>query len=218
MSASIFISRRLEPTSPIIDIVRQRRLKITDRSLLTFEAVDFEAPDTKWLFFYSKTGVKYFSNYCSLSHYQIGCYGPATATYCMKFHDVRFQCDASIKSGIIKVEELVGAETLTFVVGKQSLRSLQKVLPPHVHQQEVIVYDQSKKQINSLGAYDIAILTSPMNVESFFENEGKASRYIAIGDTTAATLRNHQVKPIVSIRPSEDGMAETLDSALKTYF
>lgn len=218
MAASIFVSRHLEAISPIQDIARQYKLELTHRSLLKFEAVDFEAPDTKWLFFYSKTGVKYFSNYCSLSHYKIGCYGLATAAYCMKFSHVSFQCDANTEIGIKKVEEYIGAESLTFILGKKSLRSLQKAIPQRTNHKEVIVYDQAKSQDSELNLYDLAILTSPMNADSFFDNGGKAFEYIAIGETTGKTLRKYGIDPMVAVKPSEDGIAESLVSALKTYF
>lgn len=218
MSASIFVSRQLEATSPIQDIAIRHNLDITHQSLLAFDAVDFEVPDSKWLFFYSKTGVKYFSNYCSLSHYKVGCFGPATATYCMKYGHVTFECDADTKQAVLKVIEHIGDELITFVVGSRSLRSVQKALPSKAHHKETIVYNQRKIKKNDLGSYDIAILTSPMNVESFMESNGNAKKYIAIGETTATALRKRSFTPMVSVTPSEDGIAHTLDSILKTYF
>ena len=218
MPTSIFVSRHLEASSSIKKIGKKYNLHLSDRSLLRFSSVDFEVPDTKWLFFYSKTGVKYFSNYCSLAHYKIGCYGPATASYCMTYAPVTFQCDADTQKGIQQIERCINNEDLTFVVGRQSLRSLQKALPSTSAHKEVIVYDQSKAVGIDLIRYDIAILTSPMNVESFFQNEGAATKYIAIGQTTGAALKKRKIDPIIANSPSEDGISESLDSTLKTYF
>lgn len=136
----------------------------------------------------------------------------------MTYADVTFQCDANTQKGIHQIEKHVSKEDLTFVVGRQSLRSLQKALPSISDHKEVIVYDQSKAEGVDLATYDIAILTSPMNVESFLENKGAATKYIAIGETTGAALRKHKIDPIIANSPSEVGMSESLDSALKTYF
>lgn len=136
----------------------------------------------------------------------------------MKYSHVSFQCDADTQQAVSKITEYIGDEQITFVVGTSSLRSVQKALPSISDHMEVIVYNQSKIKTADLASYDIAILTSPMNVESFFENNGNASKYIAIGYTTAAALRKQQLDPIVAAYPTEDGIAQTLDSELKTYF
>ena len=54
----IFISRALSEGSPIFDLSQE--LIVKDQSLISFNALRFDAPEADWIFFYSRNAVRYF--------------------------------------------------------------------------------------------------------------------------------------------------------------
>ena len=55
-SPDIFISRKLEEDSILLDYFKSKKLSFLDQSLIEFSPVKFERPWSEWLFFYSKKG------------------------------------------------------------------------------------------------------------------------------------------------------------------
>lgn len=211
---SIFISRQLSPYSKIRSLLESEKRIFRDESLIEFTPIPFELPSTKWLFFYSKTGVKYFfEQYHDAINkgYKIGCFGPSTALFCQKFQGVSFHGNTEKDTCMKLILDTVEHDDITFVCGKNSLRSVQTLSQQDFP--EVVVYDHKMKSTEHLGHFNIAVLTSPMNVSSFVRNEGSADHYIAIGSTTAEAMTKSSIKPVVAPYPSESGIAQ----ALKEY-
>jgi len=150
-------------------------VNLVDESLITFTKVGWEVPDTRWLFFYSKTGVR-----------------------TLELLDV-YDCK----------------EDITFVCGRQSLRSVHgHPSLSSFHLRECVIYDQSLREDISSATFDLAIMTSPLNFEAFAKAKRTASTYMAIGDTTAAALHKQGIAPLIAASPSEDGIAATLSNWL----
>lgn len=216
MSTSILVTRSLEDSSSIMKLTSTMAINIEGLSLIEFEAVEFEIPDTEWLYFYSKTAVKHFLAKCALSHYKVASFGQETGKYISRYAPVAFQSNADTATAIDQINRDDLASKMTFVCGEQSLRSVQKALA--VKTQELIVYNQKIKEDLALSNYDIAVMTSPLNVKSFFQNGGKAERYVAIGKTTATALMGYDaaygsgyhLNPKVAEKPSEEYLTKAI--------
>lgn len=212
MSKSIFISRKLSADSPIRDVVNKFNEHITDLSLIDFLPVPFTPPTTQWIFFYSKTGVDQFYKTVGkdIRQYSIGCFGPQTAQYCSKLAEVSFHANANIERAVTLIDTNILENDLTFVCGSNSLRSVQRNIRRPFP--EVVVYQNDPKQMDrDIGHYNVAMMTSPMNLQSFISNKGSANTYISIGQTTAKACVEKGIKSLISKHPSEQGMADTLE-------
>ncbi len=220
MVKRVFISRPLASDSPIRKVVDQyaerQDVELVAESLITFTKVAWDIPETRWLYFYSKTGVRMFNQVCPSHHYKVLTYGAATAAYHQQYGPVVEHCASSVE----RAHEVLAAygcqEDITFVCGRQSLRSVhgQEAVRGGSHLRECIVYDQHLREDVQSAVYDLAIITSPLNYESFAKAGSTATEYIAIGPTTAQALRQHGLSPIVAEEPSEQGMAQSLGSWL----
>lgn len=212
---TVFISRTLSEQSPIRTLLEAEKKTFHDESLIDFSPILFELPKTEWLFFYSKSGVKFFFEQYPLAvhkNFKIGCFGPSTASYCKEHHKVTFHGNSEKETCLKLIQEHVEENDITFICGRHSLRSVQS-LSEQVFQ-ETIVYDHSIRERRALGSYHIAILTSPMNVASFIRNEGHADKYISIGSTTAETMVKSNLSPLIAPYPSEEGIAQLLKEHL----
>lgn len=216
---SVFISRSLTAASRIKALLESNSINYTAQSLIHFKPLQFDRPDTDWIFFYSKSGVKYFVQEVgrSIDNYKVGIFGTATARY---FSDLTGR-SANYVGNVDKVRvaqelvELIEDDEITFVVGRKSLRSVQNVLSESgVGWSEVVVYDHRPRTNIQLSYVDIAVLTSPMNVEAFALNHAGTEIIIAIGNTTAdaCTRVLPYTKMVIAASPNEDGIAETLAS------
>lgn len=217
MKKTVFVSRTISPSSPIQTVVDQYSALLTATSLIQFQDIPFQLPETEWLFFYSKTGVQSFFNSALIQStskkFKIACYGPATAEYCAQYQSVDYIGNLDADQVAKDIISCIKKNEITFICGKHSLRAVQHNLSLNSFR-ESIVYDHYPKSNCALARYDVAILTSPMNVHAFFDNQGMADYFISIGQTTAKTLKDYELDFVISERPDESALAESLKKYL----
>lgn len=212
----VFISRKLDVRSPFFRYVDLNKIRVIDEYLIHFDALPFHSPNTTWLFFYSKTGVRYFlSQNDDHLYYKVATFGQRTAAF---LEDITGRIPDFIGSG--NKESVANDFALqqnygscTFIVGENSLRSIQKIIP-HPSFEERIVYRNYSRDDLEIENVDIGIFTSPLSVKTYFSiYPGRVHPNIAIGNTTAAELKR-QGKSIehIASQPSEEGLANALNS------
>jgi uroporphyrinogen-III synthase len=208
----VFISRNLAASSCFYQD-EFKSVQLTAQSLLTIESVTCVKPQVDWLFFYSKSGIDCYNEQHPLvnNEYLIGCFGPQTAAYLEKQYRMtpHFVGTGEAHSCLEKWKNSHLNGSICFIRGEHSKRSLIDELAAFHSIRELIVYRQTIRKINKLGHYDLAILTSPLNVASFFQNKGSAQVFLAIGSTTAQALISHGILPTVAEEPSEAALAES---------
>ncbi len=220
----IFISRNLEDNSKFKSLEKYG-VKLIDQTLLSFEKLNFKFPSkTDWLLFYSRTGVKYFSEkYPEIPpKIKLAAVGKKTGEMLVKnFGRIDFQGDGEVESYINFFKNVIENENLTVVRATNSANSLVEKLNGAKRISEIIAYrNYPAKNINPINA-DIYIFTSSMNVEAFFTvNEvQKEAYYIAIGQPTAEKLRLFNVvNVILSESPEEESLFETCKVVLNNHF
>jgi uroporphyrinogen-III synthase len=215
----VFVSRSLAPNSPLISMTSDRPVEWTCFSLIEFRKIDFSLPETDWLFFYSATGVTFFKeglaeeDLLSMQDVRIGCYGPATAN---KFKDAfGIACDyvgtGNAGRDLADFLQVTGEDQIIFVQARNSKNAIQQLMTDRQNFSSLEVYENSGKKSLTLGRFHIAILTSPLNAETFHQSGGCADHYIAIGETTAKKMRDLSFKSVhTSKEPSESSIADLL--------
>jgi len=222
-SLSVFISRKLLPDSRLRAYLESEGIEFNSQSLIEFSSVAFELPNTDWIFFYSQKGVEYFlqqmEDLTMISNYKVGIFGSRTAKYFFSktSKEVDFIGNAIAKDVSVEFRSELKSESVCFICGEKSLRSVQKSWGNSAKSEEVIVYSQSIKSTETLKEYDIAVMTSPLNVRGFIDNSGQARHYIAIGRTTAGSLELSNATIDIAEDPSEDGLLASLKSYLAAH-
>lgn len=197
MSKRIFISKNASEIDPFRSQFEELGFTVLGHSFLSFSPVEFDIKhDYDALFFSSVRSVIFFQAYQSIPFDKsLACIGDKTAELLETLgHTVDFK---GTKSGAPKVvaEEFKAwlasnqlSQRVLFPISDRSLKSIATEIPA-AQKEEVIVYSTAVvgKVIEEC---DVYVLTSPSNVEGFFEfnTVPAASRVIAWGKSTEAAL------------------------------
>lgn len=221
----IFISRDLDLDSPILAYCQDEGIELLHESMLVFSPVAFkQIPPGDWLFFYSRSGVKYFCQQLTKQHtiqdYKIACYGPSTSAFWETSMQTRVQFTGDGKPEYVPSDFMAAIneqETVVFVRAQHSKMSVQRAIEKYVNCSDIIAYQNStRKDIQLDGHIDIALLTSPMNADAFLEQKpGFNGQIITLGTTTSTHLkqtRNRNSIPADTI--TEMGLLQKLKEIL----
>lgn len=207
------------PNSPLLQYLESQGLSYEAQSMILFHKEQFDLPDTDWLFFYSQKGVENFMHQLQptfdLDNYKFAFFGDRTASFAELQYGIKanFIGNSITEEVGLRFKETINNDTVTFVCGKLSLRSVQKFLENKIPQKEIIVYSQELRTDIRPMHYDIGVFTSPLNVKGFYENGGSVDMNIAIGTTTSISISPYHDKVITADDASEAGLV----SALKAY-
>lgn len=216
---NVFISRVLQPKSPIKNVIGNNQL--VAKSLIQFSALNFEIPQADWVFFYSRNGVKYFfenGNY-ELYPYLWACMSEGTADELSHYiTDISFIGKGKPEEVANSYKSAVNPEQVTcFVRAENSLDSIHKRID-QPKDFSIPVYKNSPINDIPKQKFDILIFTSPMSADVWFENtEYSNEKIISIGPTTADHLLNNYgiENVIIAESPSEESIANCLRSLLQ---
>lgn len=222
---TLFVSRQLEADSTIIEFCAEWDIQLIHESLLSFSEVPFDSlPTGDWLFFYSKSGVKFFlkqqTDLKHIANYKIACYGPSTAKVWQTKTDMTCQFVGNGKPEDVPEEflrHIQNKETVVFIRAMHSKMAVQKHIENQVNCKDVIAYKNSRRtDIVIPQSIDYAMLTSPMNADAFIEEiPDYAGPIITLGTTTSKhLLRHYDLKSIAAEEITESGMLAKLSEYL----
>ncbi len=218
---SVFISRELAANSLFARACLDHAIRVHPESLLHFEDIPVEWPSTvDWVVFSSRTAVGVFSRQTPIldTRVRFGAIGEGTAKALRRLGlEVDYTFDPMDLSGSVnRFLELAGGARVLFPGAENSLRSIQQLAGHNIQAVDLPVYHNSPKREVNIPPVNLAILTSPMNAETYlgFYPERKNDRLIAIGESTAKALRKAGAWNIFEARrPSELALIEALFSA-----
>ncbi len=215
----IFISRKLHSKSDFKKKLAPYKVQINGLSLIRFEAIPFSViPEAKWIFFYSKNGVRYFFKQPGQSQ-KIGkvkwaAIGSGTALALASFGiDPDFIGDGdpiTTANGFLKIAQ---NEKVLFPCARNSLNSIAKLLEKRIIPIPFPVYDNVFRSHLPKIEADILVFTSPMNVKAWQQKIGFSPDHhiVAIGNSTAESLKRSNVKQLsIAKEPSEIALAEAV--------
>ncbi len=222
----IFLSRHLDHDSPFRSLAESGEIGMVAQSLLLFSPVHFRTiPKGDWLFFYSKSGVKYFldqlSTLVQIASYQIACYGPSTARLWSKMADRDPDFIGDGKPAHVPtdfVRHIQAADTVVFVRAANSRMTVQRAIEDQIVCQDMIAYRNEQRQdVDIHGHFDCALLTSPLNADAFLQQAvGFKGDIITLGSTTADFVRQKfDIECIVSEDVAEMGMFRSFQTWMK---
>lgn len=208
---TVFITRDVNEKSHFKNVLEGTLFRVNGWPLIETKAIPFrKLPECSWIFFASKQAVKYFfAQRPMLTGQKFGCIGKSTADALRaEGHRAEFigsQTDTRLIGKQFAAR--VGSEKVLFPQAKGSMRSVQQQF---VRKDQVIdlpVYETIKREEAQIPPCGIVVFTSPSNVDAYFQRYAinKNQRVVAMGDATAAALREHGVH--------HPGMPDTFDEA-----
>jgi len=212
MKTKVFISRSLEDESPFRSALHGYNVQIRDELLIQFSPIAYNQPQSDWIFFYSRTGVKFFiENGGDLTEKKIGTFGPQTALFFEHYTDIKPDFIGSGEKYDVteRLSQILKKSSCLFVIGKNSLRSVQSIRNSS-SDLEVIVYDNKPKEEFNIDPPDIAVFTSPMAARTYFKKYPKRNHSnLAIGQTTLTELlKLNRINSVKSEKASEYSLAQ----------
>jgi len=194
------------------------------KSLIKFESILVESfPEADWYFFYSRNGV-YFGlrqmEYRSfLNDIKIATMGKGTAQQFKAMTDRKPDFIGSgdadrVSSEFIKV---AGEKKVVFIRAQNSLKSIQENLKNQLDGSDLVTYKNFIDETVIIEPTDIAIFTSPMNVDAYFKNmaPNTSSTYIALGKSTKKAISKYSDQDVLMPKePSESSIKVLIDTLL----
>ena len=218
---SIFITRPLASSSSFLNKLAGYPFEIEGYSLIQFSPVLFSVvPVTDWIFFYSRHAVTFFFRRVNELELEIrertkwAAIGPATAKALKTYvSSIDFTGDGNPVSTAKQFKEVGNGQTVLFPRAQSSRQSIQKLLARNIQAMDLIVYVNEMDSGKACPEADILVFTSPLNAKAYFEKRKpkKNQGIVAIGNTTAATLKKLGIKSIfIANEPSEEALAKTI--------
>ena len=197
---SVFISRDSRPNDYFSQVLKGNGYTVFSKALIDIKSITVKnIPTADWLFFSSKNAVKFFFQHKpQIENTKIGCVGKATADELRKFGKRADFIGNSVDTKLIgkQFAATVGKGTVLFPQAKESMRSIQQVFTNPKQTIDIAVYETIKNNVEVIPDFEIAVFTSPSNVQAFFEKNKITAeqKIIAMGDATAAMLKKQGVK------------------------
>ena len=204
----LFISRKLKADSPLRRWAATHDVAVTDRSLLRFEAVDFDTPvDADWWFFYSSRAVDFVEHIPA--DVRTAAMGGGTARALRnRQHPVDF-CGAgspeAVANDFLAVSE---GQRVFFPRARESRKSVQRFLEDRLEVLDAVCYANYPAPPEAAIEASIYIFTSPMNVAAYLDHFALPAdcRVFAIGPSTGAELQRRGVECTWPSVASEQGL------------
>ena len=183
-------------------------------SLVVFTPIAFNhLPQSDWIFFSSKNGVRYFfQNAPKVSPTtSLACLGKGTADGLIeKGFPCKFIGTGVPESTALEFGKIAKGKKVLFPQARQSRESIQHFLKGSIEVINLAVYDNTIRTTFELPYCDLLVFTSPLNVEAFCQQYTFSAnqQIISIGETTAKVLKKYTTQAIhVAATPSEQAMA-----------
>ncbi len=190
-----FITRTLTDKNVFKTELETMGFQTEGSSMVKFSSMDFQfdAP-CDWVFFYSKTAVKYFFKKIKpeqLNGKKLATFGSSTAK-ALEAQGLKADFHGKGDSSAVAKQFLAIAngKTVAFPRAKNSLKSIQKKIADKTKVVDIPVYKNVPKESTQSSDADYLVFTSPLNARTYFKNHAPKDhqKLIAIGKTTGEAL------------------------------
>lgn len=200
---SVFITRDLREEDFFFHVLTQNGCDVHGLALIeTKRIIAPKIPQTDWIFFSSKQGVKHFLAQTKIGPgVKLAAVGKGTSDELRK-HNLRADFIGGSNDTRIIAKQfgaIAGRSRVLFPQAKGSLKTVQQQLPA-TKNIDLTVYETLSRPANDLPVCDVMVFTSPSNVEAFFlENTlSKTQRVVAMGHATGNALKEKGIVSFVT--------------------
>ncbi len=210
----VFISRHQESDSLFSKLLGAWGMQVFGQSLVRITPVQVQAiPAADVVVCSSRNGARYALPFLQQKNYRVVAIGPGTAQVLLEGGVIPvFTGDGEANTVAQWLATHHPNTTILFPGATNSRQSVQAALPDTITSINWSVYENEPAPDAALPDCDVAVMTSPLNVQAYFQSPPKQlPRYfVAIGSPTAEALRTKGVESVVSYAASEMAMADTV--------
>jgi len=219
MKKKAFITRTLTDKNVFKTALEAQGFTTEGASMVKFSGLDFKMDKPcDWLFFYSKTAVKYFFQKVKpeqIKDKKIATFGSSTAK-ALETHGLKADFHGKGDSTAVAKQflEMAKGKTIAFPRADNSLKSIQKKIANKTNILDIPVYTNVPKDATQASDAEFLCFTSPLNAKTYFENHAPKDnqKLIAIGNTTGQTLVTlTKNKVYISDITSEENLAKMVN-------
>jgi uroporphyrinogen-III synthase len=212
---SVYISREAEEANLFLNQCNSFGFKTHAQAALVAETTEVNhMPFTEWVFFSSRNCVKHFFEQELMvpEVAAVAAMGSGTAEE-LKKHGISVSLegeDGKTEETAARFLAQVKGKSVLFPIGNSSLRTVQKALEKEVECHDILVYEQkANPEFKTIDAH-IYVFTSPALFEAYPDkSQLKNAQLIAIGETTAQSIRNAGFKNVhVARSTNEQALAD----------
>ncbi len=221
MSHTVFISRNEDECDELSKTLSAEGITLIALSMIKTETVKFQQPipQTDWIFFSSKTGVRtFFSQNPEIKNQRFAAVGQGTADVLKEYATVDFigrHIDTRITA--VDFKEKIGNATVLFPQSAISRKTIESVFDKE-QAIELVCY-QTIENSKEVGSADVLVFTSPSNVDSFFLKNRLLhfQKNIAFGYSTEEALKRHGAENItIPESLDNESLVNTIKNALRS--
>jgi hydroxymethylbilane synthase len=211
---NIFISREINDEA-FKQYIKDKDVVMYAQSLVGITPIDIkEVPETEWIFFYSKNGIKHFFSQKKVAgneailkrKFAVMGNGSSTLLKQIIGKDADYIASSDIQVSVNDFWKLVTKENVLFIKASNSLSSFEQA-GKETQTKSIEVYSNFISESKNIPPCEIAAFTSPMNAKAFAQSQSlmKVKSIIAIGESTQdALMELAPGKEILTVKePSE---------------
>ena len=221
MHKRVFISRALTSGSRFRERVGELGWEVVGCSLVEFKGLPFgPVPPADWVFFYSKTAVRFFLEGLSQLQpsWRWAALGPGTAAAMRAAGlPIDFAGDGQPDSTAASFAARARGQRVLFPRARQSRQSIERLLAGQIRPISLEVYDNQPMENPTVPPCPVLVFTSPLNAAAYFKAYRlvPGQQLVAIGHTTAAALERLGMNCRIAAAPSEEGLAAAAIECIK---
>jgi len=212
---NILITRTVRPESDFVTLLSAKGHRVHGESLISFAPVEpGEVPRVEWLFFYSKTSVRFFFEQIDLGKIKdvrLAAIGQGTADFLERtYHQPEFVGTGDPFDTATAFLAVARGSQVLFPRAMDSRRTIQQLLGDKITAHDMVVYKNLARTDFDLPEFDCLVFTSPLNAQAYFSKRQfwPHQKVVAIGSTTASALAEFGVKKVtLADLPSEKSLA-----------
>ncbi|MBC6993516.1 uroporphyrinogen-III synthase [Neolewinella lacunae] len=211
---TVFISRAVAATSPLLAWAEQRGATLLARSLLRFAALPFAAPEAAdWWFFYSSRAVQFSAAALPTPRPRLAALGPGTAAALVaRGLTPDFVGEGNPEAVASAFQDHCRGQRVFFPRARQSRQTVQRAIQDTATVLDAVCYDNVAVAQTEPILADVYIFTSPLNVAAYLDHQPLApgARVLAIGPSTGAALAERGVECELAEQPGEEWVVAML--------
>jgi hydroxymethylbilane synthase len=206
----VFVTKDFRATDYLPKALNAVGYEVEGKSLIEFKTIKIkELPETDWIFFSSKQGVRYFFNQKpKIGSVKFGCIGTSTSA---ELRALGHRADFIGQSTDVKLvgkqfSSKVGNGRVLFPIARGSRQSIQWQMVKRENVFNLEVYATLKHSVTVGEEFDIVVFTSPSNVEAFFEKNKVLPHQlvVAMGEATGNALVKEKVRKFTKPQSFDD--------------
>ena len=201
---SLFISKELSESSPILSWSKERKIKVYDKSFLTFELQPSVFPEEEVFFFTSKRAVTYFLQQHTIpKEIKIACVGQATAEELEKLGlsvDFIGKTSGNPKKVAQELKHHYINQSIAFIGALEGSDSIYNEFDSQ-RVNKYVVYKTIVIPFKIEEVFDYYVFTSPSNLEGYLALNSlpQNAKVIAWGKTTEKALNKYSINPCFTL-------------------